>query len=225
MYKNVHFDNSIDHHCYITKNNTVIVMLELNKVGYARVSTSEQETDNQLKVLMEAGIPSDYIFIDKGVSGTISADKRPGFQRLLAYLEENKSKIKFLYVVEMTRLGRNTLETLNFIDRLEKENVMVWSLSPKEGFTRTEEKTNRQLFIMLMSWFSERERDNIVRRTKEGLDRARAEGKLLGRPKADIDFVKVNQMRIEGKSWANISEEIKWPVMTIFRARKRRGEI
>jgi DNA invertase Pin-like site-specific DNA recombinase len=200
-------------------------MVEMNKIGYARVSTNEQETDNQIKVLMEAGIPSDYIFTDKGVSGTIAADKRPGFQRLLAYINANRLTVKFIYVVEITRLGRNTLETLNVIDRLEKMGVMVWSLSEKEGFTRTEEKTNRQLFIMLMSWFSERERDNLVRRTKEGLDRARSEGKTLGRPRASIDMNCANQMRIDGLSWEEIAEKMGYPVMTLYRARKRKGMV
>jgi DNA invertase Pin-like site-specific DNA recombinase len=199
-------------------------MVEIDKIGYARVSTNEQDSENQIKVIMESGIPSDFIFVDKGISGTIIADKRPGFQKLLAYIESNKS-IKFLYVVEITRLGRNTLETLNLIDRLEKIGVMVWSLSPKESFTRTEEKTNRQLFIMLMSWFAERERDNLIRRTKEGLDRARSEGKTLGRPRAPLNFEEIRQLRIEGKSWEDISEIIKYPVMTIFRARKRKGEV
>lgn len=225
IYKIIYLVNKIERQCYITKHQYIIVMVTFDKIGYARVSTNEQDSDNQLKVLMEAGIPSDYIFVDKGISGTVVADKRPGFQKLLAYIEANKPATKFLYVVEITRLGRNTLETLNLIDRLEKTGVMVWSLSPKESFTRTEEKTNRQLFIMLMSWFAERERDNLIRRTKEGLDRARSEGKVLGRPKADINWDGVRLLRVEGKSWADISEIIGHPVMTLYRARKRRGEM
>jgi putative DNA-invertase from lambdoid prophage Rac len=197
----------------------------LDKIGYARVSTNEQESDNQVRILLEAGIPSDYIFVDKGISGTMEADKRPGFQKMLACVDVHRDTIKFLYVVEITRLGRKTLETLTLIDRLEKMGIMVWSLSPKESFTRTEEKTNRQLLIMLMSWFAERERDNLIRRTKEGLDRARSEGKILGRPRADLDFEKIRTMRAEGKSWETISDEIGHPSMTIYRARKRRGEL
>ena len=195
------------------------------KIGYARVSTIDQESENQVKILMDAGIPSDYIFIDKGISGTIPAEKRPGFQRAMQYIEQHKDDVKFLYVYEISRLGRTTLETLNLIDMLEKSGIMVWSLSPKEGFTRTEETSNRQLLIMIMSWVAQRERDNLVARTKAGLDRARSEGHLLGRPRADIDFDKVRIMRAEGKSWEDISKEVGYPVMTIFRARKRRGEI
>jgi putative DNA-invertase from lambdoid prophage Rac len=199
-------------------------MENVDKIGYARVSTNEQESDNQVKVLLDSGIPSDYIFVDKGISGTINAEKRPGFSKMMTFIEEHKT-VKFLYVVEITRLGRKTLETLNLIDMLEKRDVMVWSLSPKEGFTRTDEKTNRQLFMMLISWFAERERDNLIRRTKEGLDRARADGKILGRPRLDIDFNVVNQKRVEGLSWGDIADNMGIPVMTLFRARKRRGMI
>lgn len=200
-------------------------MVQIDKIGYARVSTNEQESENQVKILIDNGIPSDYIFIDKGISGTIPADKRPGFQRATQYMELHKGEVKFLYVIEISRLGRTTLETLNLIDRLEKSGVMVWSLSPKESFMRTEEVSNRQLLLMIMSWVAERERDNLVRRTKEGLDRARSEGKILGRPRAPLNFEEIRQLRIEGKSWDDIAEIIKYPVMTIFRARKRRGEL
>lgn len=200
-------------------------MVEIDKIGYVRVSTNEQETDNQTKIIMDQGIPSDFIFIDKGISGTIPADKRPGFQRAMAYIKEHPNEVKFLYVYEISRLGRTTLETLNLIDKLEKSGIIVWSLSPKESFMRTEEKTNRELLLMIMSWVAQRERDNLVNRTKAGLDRARSEGKILGRPRAEIDFDKISNMRVNGHSWEDISKEIGYPVMTLYRARKRRGEI
>jgi len=199
-------------------------MAGIDKIGYVRVSTFDQEQENQIKILMDAGIPTDYIFSDKGISGTMLAEKRPGFQRAMQYINLHKDEVRFLYVYEISRLGRTTLETLNLIDSLEKSGIMVWSLSPKEGFTRTEEASNRQLLIMIMSWVANRERDNLVLRTKAGLDRARAEGKILGRPKAELDFTEIARMRSEGKTWKKISDLAGYPVMTIFRARKRRGE-
>jgi DNA invertase Pin-like site-specific DNA recombinase len=108
---------------------------------------------------------------------------------------------------------------------MEGLGVMVWSLSPNESFTRQNDPNVRQLLLMIMSWVAQRERDNLVSRTKAGIDRARAEGHLLGRPRADIDFEKLRMMRAEGMSWEDISKELGYPTMTIFRARKRRGEI
>ena len=59
-------------------------------------------------------------------------------------------------------------------------NSIVWSLSPNESFTRSEDRAVHQLLMMILSWVSERERANLIERTKAGLDRARAEGKILG---------------------------------------------
>jgi putative DNA-invertase from lambdoid prophage Rac len=197
----------------------------LDKIGYTRVSTRDQDPENQIRILQNSGIPPDYVFVDKGISGTIPADKRPGFQRAMKYISEHKSEIKYLYVYEISRLGRSMLETANLIERLEKDGIMVWSLSPTEAFTQSKDKSVRQLLLMLMSWVAQRERENLIERTKAGLDRARSEGKILGRPRSDINFDEVRRMRVEGKSWITIAAELKLPVMTLYRARKRRGEI
>lgn len=200
-------------------------MPETDKIGYARVSTNEQDPENQIRVLQNAGIASDFIFVDRGISGTVSADKRPGFKRAIEYIASHKGDVKFLYVVEISRLGRTTMETLNLIHDLETSGTMVWSLSDKESFMRTEERSNRQLLLMIMTWMAERERDNLIRRTKEGLDRARAEGKILGKPRAEIDFEEIERKRIDGVSWEDIAESMGVTVMTLYRARKRRGMI
>lgn len=203
----------------------VFVMSEIDKIGYTRVSTIDQDPENQIRILSNAGIPSDYIFVDKGISGTIAAENRPGFQRAMAYINEHPGQIKYLYVYEISRLGRTTLETVNLISKLEKMGIMIWSLSPTESFMRTTEKSIRELLIMIMSWVAQRERENLIERTKAGLDRAMANGKILGRPKVILDFEEIYRLRTEGKSWEEISQIIDYPVMTIYRARKRRGEI
>ena len=197
----------------------------LDKIGYTRVSTKDQDPENQIRIIVNAGVPSDYVFVDKGISGTISADKRPGFQKAMRYIADHSSEVKFLYVYEISRLGRNTFETIGLIERLERSGIMVWSLSPNEGFTRSTDKSIRDLLIMIMSWVAQRERENLVERTKAGLDRARADGQVLGRPRANIDMNAINQMRIDGKSWDRISKEIGYPVMTVYRARKRKGMV
>ncbi len=195
------------------------------KIGYTRVSTRDQDPENQIRILAAEGIPSDYIFVDKGISGTIPAEKRPGFQRAMQYVDTHKDEVKFLYVYEISRLGRNMFETAGLIERLEARGIMVWSLSPTESFMRNTDRSIRQLLIMIMAWVAQRERENLIERTKAGLDRVRAEGKILGRPKAQLDFDRIHQMRCEGKSWGDVSKEVGYPAMTIYRARKRRGEV
>jgi len=197
----------------------------IEKIGYTRVSTRDQEPENQIRLIQNEGIPPDFVFVDKGISGTIPAENRPGFKRAMQYISEHPHEVKYLYVFEISRLGRNFIETVSLIDRLEKQGVMVWSLSPAEAFIRSTDKGIRQLLITLLLWVAQRERENVIERTKAGLDRARSEGKILGRPRANIDMEKINQMRIDGKSWEEISEEIGYPVMTVYRARKRKGMI
>lgn len=203
----------------------ITVMQKIEKIGYTRVSTRDQEPENQIRLIKMQGIPEDFIFVDRGISGTIPAEKRPGFKRAMTYIDEHPGDVKYMYIYEISRLGRNMMETAGIIEKLERMGILVWPLSPNESFLRQEDRSIRQLLIMLMAWVAQRERENVVERTKAGLDRARAEGHILGRPRANIDFDKLRLMRAEGKSWNKISEEIGYPVMTIFRARKRRGEI
>lgn len=197
----------------------------IDKIGYTRVSTKDQDPENQIRMLQAAGIAPDYIFVDKGISGTIPANKRPGFQRMSAFIESHKDEVKYLYVYEISRLGRTMYETIGLIQNLESSGIMVWSLSPTESFMQTSDTSIRGLLIALMAWVAQRERENLIERTKAGLDRAMAEGKLPGRPRVNIDFEVVNRKRIEGLSWVDIADDMGIPVMTLFRARKRKGMI
>jgi len=192
------------------------------KVGYIRVSTKDQNPDNQKNILLEAGIPSDCMFIDHGVSGTVPARKRPGFKQLLQFISDREG-VKFLYVYELSRLGRTTVETISIIQDLEEQGITVWSLSPNEGFTRSEDKAVRQLMVMIMSWVAERERANLIERTHAGLERAKSEGKKLGRPRNDIDWNKVDSMRADGMSWEDIASKLKLTPMQLYRRRKQAG--
>jgi DNA invertase Pin-like site-specific DNA recombinase len=192
------------------------------KVGYIRVSTKDQNPDNQKNILREAGIPEDCIFIDHGISGTVPARKRPGFKQLLQFISDREG-VKFLYVYELSRLGRTTVETISIIQDLEEQGITVWSLSPNEGFTRSEDKAVRQLMVMIMSWVAERERANLIERTHAGLERAKSEGKKLGRPRNDIDWNKVDSMRADGMSWEDIASKLKLTPMQLYRRRKQAG--
>ena len=198
-------------------------MVLIDKIGYTRVSTRDQDPDNQVRLLMAEGIPEDYIFVDKGISGTVPAEKRPGFQRAMAYVNAHKDEVKSIYVFEVSRLGRTFVETATLMSTIEKRGIMVWSISPKEGFMRIEDSSIRELVMMIMLWVAQHERNNLIERTKAGMDRAEAEGKIIGRPRAKIDWEYVNRRRTEGASWCLIADEIGYTAMTIFRERQRKG--
>lgn len=198
-------------------------MIKCDKVGYVRVSTTDQNSDNQTKALLEAGVCRDCIFVDHGVSGTIPARNRPKFAELLKYINNHPGEVRYLYVFELSRLGRTTLETITIIEEIERTGISVWSLSPNEGFTRSDDKAVRQLLLMIMSWVAERERANLIERTKLGLERAKSEGKVLGRPRRDIDWDMVNQMRNNSISWDEIAKKLGMTNMQLYRRRKAAG--
>jgi hypothetical protein len=131
--------------------------------------------------------------------------------------------IQSLEPVELSRLGRTLVETLTTINDLEERGIMAWSLSPNEAFTRNEDKSIRQLLVTIIAWVAQRERENLVERTRAGLDRARAEGKTLGRPRKSIEWSRVEELRAEGRSWSQVARAINRPVMSLYRRRKTLG--
>lgn len=188
------------------------------RIGYARVSREDQEPMNQEIKLREAGVAKLCCFVDRGVSGTTPAKKRPGFNRMLEYIEAHPGEINELVVFALDRLGRNTLDVLTVVEEIEgKYGVRVVSLT--ETFTQSEDKGYRQLLLMLMSWIATRERDKLIERTNAGLDRARQSGKILGRPARPLDWNRVVEMREKNMSWPAIAKEIGVSVMTLYRYR------
>jgi len=199
-------------------------MTKCDRIGYIRVSTQDQHPENQVSQLEAAGVCRDCLFIDRGISGTVPPRKRPAFKRMIEFIEAHPGEVRCLVVVELSRLGRTTWETISAVQELEESlGVIVWSLSPHEAFTRSEDKAMRQLMVMIMSWFGERERANLIERTKAGLDRARAEGKVLGRRRAEIDWEQVASLRDEGRSWGEVAQALGMTSMQLYRRRKAAG--
>jgi len=199
------------------------------KVVYVRVSKDEQNTDNQKARLLKEGIPSDCIFIDKGISGTVPAMKRAGFRRMMEHIEKNQGAVKYLYVWELSRIGRSMLETLTIIQKLESTHgVKIWSLSETEAFTRNEDSNIRNLLISIIAWVAEQERNNISARTRLALEKAEADGTVLGRPRrkiTDEEWEKVEEMRQANKNWREIARALKIPPSTLSRHRKQAGRV
>lgn len=147
-------------------------------IGYARVSTDKQATDQQLAALQKAGCKE--IFSDHGVSAT--AKNRPNLQAARAALREGD----VFMVWAIDRAFRSTFEAIKFLDDLRAHGIAFRSLTQAID-TRTPE--GRKWFIDTASW-AEYEREIISRRTKERLTHLQQQGKRLGRP------FKLSQCRI-----------------------------
>ncbi len=152
------------------------------KLGYARVSTEQQNLDRQLDALRSAGIQDKNIFCEK-MTGTKS--HRPQLDALKEKIElarELDAEAEISVTIEsLSRLGRSTKDLLNLLDYFKGLGVQLISL--KESID-TNTPTG-QLLITVLSAISQFERDLIVQRTSEGLKAARARGRKGGRPEVN----------------------------------------
>ena len=136
----------------------------VRKIGYARVSTDRQTTDQQVAALEQAGC--ECVYIDDGVSAT--SRHREGLQQARAALMSGD-----VFVVwAIDRAFRSTIEAIQFLDELMQRGVSFQSLTQAID-TRTPE--GRKWFIDTASW-AEYERAIISRRTKEKMAHAKLQG-------------------------------------------------
>ena len=139
-------------------------------VGYARVSTLEQNLDNQLDKLKELGC--DKIFTDK-VSG--AREERVGLKEMLDYVRKGDS----IVVYKLDRLARSVKQLISLINSLNEKGVHFKSLSEQIDTSTSGGK----LIFHIFASVAEFERDIIRERTYSGLKAARARGRQGGRPK------------------------------------------
>src|SRR5262245_46617706 len=148
---------------------------------YLRVSTADQAVDNQERDLREAAARHGWaiaaVFKDEGISGTKGRDKRPAFDRLCRALVRREFDLVAAWSVD--RLGRSLQDLIAFLGEVQASGVDLYL--HRQGLD-TSTPAGKALFQM-MGVFAEFERAMIVERTLAGLARARAQGKVLGRPK------------------------------------------
>ena len=156
-------------------------------IGYARVSTTEQNLDLQLTALQAAGAAR--TFADNGVSG--SAVERPQLSRALDRLETGD----VLTVWKLDRLGRNTGHVLDVIEDIRERGACFRSLT--EGLDTTGPMGTAMLTIMAA--FAQLERDRMIERTRAGLAAAAANNRHGGRPRKIDDAAAARAKELKGK--------------------------
>jgi len=141
------------------------------KIGYARVSTHDQNLDLQKDALEKAGC--EKIFVDE-ISGTVA--KREGLEKAKEILRKGD----MLIVWRLDRLGRSIRDLIDWVTLLEEEGIGFKSLQESIDTTTSSGKLVFHIFAAL----AEFERNLIRERTNAGLASARARGKLGGRKKS-----------------------------------------
>ncbi|MFM0051754.1 recombinase family protein [Caballeronia grimmiae] len=151
---------------------------------YARVSTAEQTPANQVQEIEAAGFKVDKKrIVTETISGSTPASERPGFQKLLERIEEGD----VLIVTKLDRLGRNAMDVRQTVENLAKMGVRVHCLA-LGGADLT--SAAGKMTMGVLTAVAEFERDLLIERTQAGLQRAKSEGKKLGRPAALSDAQK-----------------------------------
>lgn len=186
-------------------------------LGYARVSTSKQEIENQIKALKDAGVSPENIYCDNNISGSTLAKNRKSFKKVLEMIEAGE--VEKLYVFELSRIGRSSSETLRLFIDIELKGTQIISLSINESWTRLVDeqmKGIRNVFVSMFTWFAEIERKSLSERTKLGQERARNVGKSIGRPEKEPDRKEYNKLLNQGLKPAQIARVMQIPPSTLY---------
>ena len=178
-------------------------------VGYARVSTSEQDLSLQLDALKRA--ECERIFQDKA-SG--SHTNRPGLQEALSYMRQGD----VLVVWKLDRIARSLKHLLEIVAQLEERGIEFKSIQEQINTTTS----HGRFFFNVMGALAQMERELIIERTQAGLAAARARGRLGGRPRKvdDARLSMAKELVQVGKSINEVAELIGVHRSTLYRRLK-----
>jgi len=143
---------------------------------YLRVSSDRQVLDNQRAEVEQLARARGYepLFYEETES---AAKRRPVFDRVLA--DARAGKVQAVVCWAIDRLHRSMQGSINTVLELDRLGVRI--LSVRESWLDTSGPV-RPLLVAIFGWVAEQERARLIERTKAGLERARREGKRLGRP-------------------------------------------
>ncbi len=180
-------------------------------IGYARISTNEQNLDMQLDALLKAGCSRKDIFSDK-ISGAKS--EREGLNKCLESLEHGDT----LIVRRLDRLGRSMSHLVGLIEQLLEKGVKFKSLCDGAIDTTT---ASGELIFNIFSSLAQFERRLIQERTRAGLEAARSRGKIGGRPSLPSNHPKIiaakEMYNNKNLSISQICETLKISKATFYR--------
>ncbi len=171
------------------------------KIGYARVSTKDQNWNLQIEALEKAGCEKIY---KEKISG--STKNRPELDSMIQQFRKGDE----LYVWRLDRLGRSLKNIIDLVLNLSEQGITIKGIT--DGIDTS--TTNGRLFLNIMASLAEYERELIRERTNAGLQSARARGRTGGRPKGYTKetISKLMIMRSVYKDITKTPEEIYTPL-------------
>jgi DNA invertase Pin-like site-specific DNA recombinase len=188
---------------------------------YARVSTTngQQDPEMQLRELREYAERRDLTVVGEYVDRmTGSKDSRPSLNRLMA--DAGQRKFDAVLVWKLDRFGRSLRHLVNALAELEALGLTFISLRDNLDLGTP----SGRLMFQIIGAMAEFERALIQERVRAGLRNAKAKGKKLGRPRADVDESRIEALRASGASWRAIAEKLGVGLGTVHRIAQRRSK-
>lgn len=186
---------------------------------YLRVSTDQQTTENQRRVLLDIAERSGWhvieVFEDQGISGAKGRDQRPGFDALLKAV--SRREIDMVAAWSVDRLGRSLPHLISLLGDLEARGC---DLFLHQQSLDTSTPTGRALYGLL-SIFADLEKSLISSRVRAGQQRSRAQGVRFGRPPiAPIEIDKVKARLSKGQSIRVIAKATGMSTASVMRVKR-----
>lgn len=176
----------------------------MTRIGYARVSTADQDVDGQLKRLKAEGCTTTR---SEKVSGA-SREGRPELETIVQFLRLGDE----LLVTRLDRLGRDTRDVLNIIHDCEQRGASITVLDP---FVTTKGEMGH-VVLTVLGMVAQMERRFILERQREGIAKAKADGVYRG-GKRRIDREMVTKLKNAGQSISAIARDIGCSRMQVYR--------
>ena len=175
-------------------------------IGYARVSTQDQNLDLQLQALKKAGCKK---ILDDQISGTRA--QRPGLDKALELLREGDT----LVVWKLDRLGRSVKQLVDLVNQLHEQGVQFKSLTDSIDTSTA----SGRFFFHVMASLAEMERELIVERTQAGLAVARQLGRTGGRKRrmTDSKIQSAKKLLANGVPPRDVAKNLGVSVPTLYR--------
>lgn len=187
-------------------------------IGYARVSTTGQDYETQKEILNKEGC--EKIFVEK-ITGTSTAQRKE-LKNAISHSREGDT----LIVAKIDRLARSIIDLNKIVSELVEKGVNVRFVSENMEFKADSETNSLQMLLFnMLGSFAQFERDLIIERTAEGRERAKKQGKHLGRPSQPEKEIKralklYQERETNGMSVTDIAKATGVPRSTIYHKAK-----
>jgi DNA invertase Pin-like site-specific DNA recombinase len=190
------------------------------KLGYARISTTDQDASMQVEALIGAGVEANRIFTDE-LSGAKEAKERPGMAELMKFAREGDD----IYFWRLDRIGRSVIDVLNTVNYFTEQGIRLHSIMDSLDPTTVQGKMQ----LAIMATLAEYERELINERVRAGVISAQRRGVRFGPAPMEESVARervatARRLMAEGKTAAHAAKTVGWSKASLYRYLKLYGE-